>query len=355
MKRYVSITADRLPVNIHAVAGSIAETQLAWGEIPWVPDDKTVPWDHVEAAMGLTIGGFLPEARRAFEWMAYMQRENGSWYAAYRNSVSEDLTQDSNQSSYISVGLFHYFLATRDVSFLRRFWPVVQQAIQFAASLQAPGGEIYWAVSPEGRIDPMALLTGSSSIFMSIKCALEIAKIIKEPVPPEWIQTLNSLKTAIQNKPHHFNMTKSRYSMDWFYPVLSGAITQADARQRIDRYWKKFIIEGHGVRCVSDHPWVTIAETSELCLTLCATGNTQLAEIVFGWICDKHHEDDTFWCGYTYPDMVIWPEDSYTWTNAVVLMAMDAIYHLTPACNLFNHQAWSAEGFDYSHEIMIHD
>jgi hypothetical protein len=344
MKRYVSSAVERLPIDINAISGLIASNQSYSGEIPWSPNDKTDPWDHVEAAMGLVIGGLLSEARMAFEWMAQTQIENGSWYAAYRKGVPEDKTQDSNQSSYIAVGLFHYYLVTKDVVFLRRLWPVIRSAIDFAVSLQAPGGEIYWALSPEGRLDPMALLTGSSSVYMSIKCALEMSRILNYPAP-SWQQALNRLGDAIRNKPHHFNMTKSRYSMDWFYPVLAGAITGNDARQRIDRFWKKFIMEGQGVRCVSDHPWVTIAETSELCLALCAMENHRLAEIVFNWICDKRYEDGSYWCGHTYPDMVIWPEDKITWTNAVVLMAADALYHLTPAAGLFSHHAWGPNGF----------
>lgn len=344
MKQYVSIAVERLSIDINAIAGLIANTQLPGGEIPWSPNDKTDPWDHVEAAMGLVTGGLLNEARRAFEWMARTQLENGSWYSAYRKGLAEDKTQDSNQSSYIAAGLFHYYLVTKDAAFLSSLWPVVRSAIDFAVSLQAPGGEIYWAVSPEGRLDPMALLTGSSSVYMSIKCALEISKILNDPVPG-WQQVLDRLGDAIRNKPHHFNMTKSRYSMDWFYPVLSGAITGNEARMRIDRFWKKFIVEGHGVLCVSDHPWVTIAETSELCLALCAMGNHRLAEIVFNWIIDKRYEDGSYWCGHTYPDMTIWPEDKITWTNAVVLMAADALYHLTPAADLFSHQAWGPEGF----------
>jgi hypothetical protein len=344
MKQYVSSAAERLSIDIGAIAGLIAGTQLPGGEIPWSPNDKTDPWDHVEAAMGLVTGGFFSEARKAFEWMAGTQLENGSWYAAYRKGVPEDRTQDSNQSSYIAVGLFHYHLVTQDTAFLRSLWPAVRSAIDFAVSLQAPGGEIYWALSPEGRLDPMALLTGSSSVFMSIKCALEISRILDDPVP-SWRQALDRLGEAIRNKPHHFNMTKSRFSMDWFYPVLVGAITGNDARLRIDRFWKKFMVEGQGVRCVSDHPWVTIAETSELCLALCAMGNHRLAEIVFNWICDKRYEDGSYWCGHTYPDMTIWPEDKITWTNAVVLMAADALYHLTPAAALFGHQAWGPEGF----------
>ena len=38
--------------------------------------------------------------------------------------------------------------------------------------------------------------------------------------------------------------------------------------------------------------------------------------------------------------MVIWPEEKVAWTNAVVIMATDALYQLTPGGRLFNHQFW---------------
>ena len=65
-------------------------------------------------------------------------------------------------------------------------------------------------------------------------------------------------------------MIKSRFSMDWYYPVLCGAVTGGEARRRIDKFWDKFVVPDWGVRCVSDRPWVTMAETSELVLTLAA-------------------------------------------------------------------------------------
>ena len=217
---------------------------------------------------------------------------------------------------------------------------MLSKAIDFALRLQTPNGEIYWAISPKGSIDRMALLTGSSSIYMSVKCALAVAKLLGLRMP-SWEIALNKLADAIKNKPYLFNMTKSRYSMDWFYPILAGVITGDEAQKRIDKYWKKFVVEDRGVRCVSDKPWVTIAETSELCLALAAMGNFELTGIVFNWICDRRYEDGSYWCGFTCPDLTIWPEDKITWTNAAALMAADAIYNLTPASLLFNHQFWA--------------
>jgi hypothetical protein len=224
-------------------------------------------------------------------------------------------------------------------------WPTLERAINFALGLQTAEGEIYWAISPQGRVDKMALLTGCSSIYMSLKCALSVARLLNR-VPPHWPQALERLGSALRHKPHRFNMTKARFSMDWFYPILCGLVTGEAAQKRIERYWKKFVVEGLGVRCVSDQPWVTIAESSELVLALCAMGNTSLARIVFNWICDHTYADGSYWCGFTFPDMTIWPEEKIAWTNAVVLLAADALYNLTPAGTLFSHSFWEEMGLN---------
>ena len=340
----IRTSVSDLFIDIDAVCSLIAETQLPSGEIPWCDGQKTDPWDHVEAAMGLSTGGYLSQARRAFEWSARMQLEEGCWYSAYMRGVPEDMTRDANLSSYIAVGVFHYYLITADVDFMKRMWPTVSAAIDFALRLQTQEGEIHWAISPEGRVDPMALLTGSSSIYMSLKCALAIAQILGRPAP-KWKNAVIKLGEAIRHKPHLFNIAKSRYSMYWFYPILAGALTGSDAQKRIDRYWGKYMIEDRGVRCVSDQPWVTLAETSELIIALAAMGNRELAKIIFSWIADRRYEDGSYWCGFTYPEMIIWPEDKFTWTNAATLMAADAIYDLTPAGQLFSHEFW--KGFDF--------
>ncbi len=331
-------------VDINAVTNLIARTQQKSGEIPWRPNEKTDPWDHVEAAMGLCIGGHFERAQKAFQWLANMQLKDGSWYSAYRNAIPEDKTRESNMSSYLAVGLLHYYLITGDVDLLKLLWGTLCGGIDFALSLQTPKGEIYWAISPEERIDRMALLTGCSSIFMSLKCALYIANVLGYS-RPAWQSALLNLGDAIKKKAYLFNMTKSRFSMDWFYPILSGCISGIEAHKRIEAYWKKYVIRGQGVRCVSDEPWVTLAETSELALALAAIDNTDLSAIVFNWISDRKFEDGTYWCGYTVPDIIIWPEEKITWSNAVVLMAADALYQITPASRLFSHRFWNSISF----------
>ena len=52
-------------------------------------------------------------------------------------------------------------------------------------------------------------------------------------------------------------LDKHRYSMDWYYPVLGGALRGAEAETRIEERWDTFVVPGLGVRCVCDQPWVT--------------------------------------------------------------------------------------------------
>ena len=339
MRLPVETTKTEGQLNIGPLVDQINFVQKDSGEIPGALNDITDPWDHVEAAMGLCIGGHFAGARKAYQWLAQRQLPDGSWYAGYKNGQVTDKRRDANMTAYLAVGLLQYYLITQDKEFLQRLWPTVSRAVQFVLSLQAPTGEIYWALNPQGRTDQMALLTGSSSIFKSLQSAATIARILGEPAGVMQ-RAAEKIAHAVIYEPHRFNMTKSRYAMDWYYPILSGIITGPAAQKRIDRYWSKFVVEGLGVRCVSDAPWVTIAETAELVLTLASMGNVDAARIVFGWVHDNRFDDGTYWCGYTFPDRTIWPEEKMTWTNAVVLIAADAVFELTPAAGIFHHNRW---------------
>jgi hypothetical protein len=332
-------------MNVGSVVRFIQSLQRQSGDIPWHTGGKTDPWDLVETIMGLNIGQAFGSSYKAFEWLKEKQNPDGSWYSSYINGRPEDRTRETHMAAYIAVGIFHTWLMTRDTDFLSRMWPAMSRAIGYSISLQTPTGEIYWAKSPEGKADPMSLLAGSSSIFLSLKAALAIATVLGKE-KKEWERAFHLLGTSIKENIHIYNVSKSRFSMYWFYPVLSGALTGERARQRIEKYWHKYVVDGQGARCVSDEPWITIAETCELVLSLYGMGAHEKAKMVFSWIQGRVFEDGSFWCGFTYPDMVIWPEEKISWTNAVALIAADALYHLTPASRMFSHQAW--DGFIFT-------
>ena len=83
-----------------------------------------------------------------------------------------EVITESNFVAYIATGVWHYFLVTGERHFLEQMWPVVDRAVGFVLSLQTGFGEIHWAVDGAGRPKCDALVTGCSSIYKSLECAL---------------------------------------------------------------------------------------------------------------------------------------------------------------------------------------
>ncbi len=257
------VTADKLADTVDAIAA----IQLPDGNIPWVPDHHTDPWNLVEAAMALDVGGRHAEAERAYEWLRSRQRPDGAWHAYYVGDAVKDPTLDTNVTAYIANGAWHHYLSTRDRRFLDDFWPVVERAIDYVLDYQTETGEVAWRGDDP---DDGALLTGSSSVHASLRCAIAIAEHLGHE-RPDWELSLGSLAIAVAHRPDVF-LDKARWAMDWYYPILGGVLRGHAAHARVASGWKTFVVEGRGARCVSDRPWVTAAETCELVMALDAIG-----------------------------------------------------------------------------------
>ena len=320
------------PAQCRQTALSIAATQESSGAIPWFEGGHTDPWDHVECAMALTAAGLLGPARAAFDWCRHMQRADGSWPIQLRTGAVENANSDSNFCAYIAAGVWHHVLITGDRTFAATMWPVVSTAIDFVLGLQADDGEIYWARSESGPV-PEALLTGCASIFHSIRCALALAEYVGEP-QPEWEVALGRLGHAIAAHPEAFS-EKDRHSMDWYYPVLGGALRGPAAQARITRRWNDFVVDGLGIRCVDDRPWVTGAETCELVMALDAVGHSTAARQQFAAMQHLRDPDGSYWTGLVFADGKRWPEERTTWTGAAVILAADTLSNTTPGAGIF--------------------
>ena len=334
----------------------IANTQENDGAIPWYSGGALDPWDHVESAMGLAIGGRYDEAKQAYYWLRANQLPNGSWFAAYKDGKVEDGTRaESNFVAYVATGVWHYYLTTQDKRFLAGMWKTVNAAMEFVLRLQGDKGQIYWCEDTTLGIREDSLVTGCSSIYKSLECALNIATTLDKDVP-HWALARTRLGNAISNHPECFDRTwdsKSRYSMDWFYPVLTNVIKGKQARNHLASRWNEFVVKDLGCVCVSDEPWVTVAESCELVMALLSAGEYQKAVQIFSWLHQFRDSDGAYWTGYVYPDEALWPEEKPTWTAAAVLMAADALSNHTSAAHLFRNesepagiQAESAENID---------
>jgi hypothetical protein len=310
------LTADQIA---RTVSGILA-IQRPDGAIPWFHGDKLDPWDHVEAAMALDAAGEHQAARHAYRWLAARQNPDGSWHANYADAPGgvaavTDATQDTNFTAYVAVGAYHHYVATRDRRFFGELWPAVTRAVEFVLRHQRPDGAIRW--SPASF---EALVTGSSSIFQSLRCALAGAAEFGEH-QPGWELAAAELGHALTAHAERF-APKDRYSMDWYYPVLGTALRGDPAHERIDGSWERFVVPGLGVRCVDDHPWVTGGESCELAIALWALGRTAQARAVMADIAHLRDADGMYWTGYVYADRALWPQEKTTWTASAVLLAL---------------------------------
>ena len=309
--------------DLTATCDAIASVQLPDGSIPWYHGGRMDPWNHVEAAMALDVGGLHQESERAYAWLMRNQRPDGSWHAYYRGGEVIDSTLDSNVTAYLATGVWLNYLVTHDRRFRLRLWPAVQGAMNFVLGLQMPSGAVRWARNVRGRPTRKGLVAGASSVHLSLKSAARIAAALGHD-HRGYDAAAMRLALAIRKRPDQF-LDKSRWAMDWYYPVLGGALRGAKARRRLETHWTDFVQLGRGVRCVVHRPWVTAAETCELAIALVTLGETVQARQLFDWAQHLRGDDAAYWMGANYKSGDFYPPERPSWSSAAVVLAADAL------------------------------
>ncbi len=272
--------------------------------------------------MGLDIGGLHEEAAAAYSWLALTQRPDGTWPAAYVGDEVLDPTVDTNFCAYVGTGAWHHYLATGDADFLASMWPIVEAALDFVLSLQLPNGSIAWAVDWQGNRWPHALLTSSSSIYLSVRSGLDIARALGKE-RPDWEPAVERLRDALQDDRNFED--KSAYAMDWYYPVLTGAVVGRAAAERLESRWDLFVKEGWGCLCTTERPWYTSAETCELIVACLRAGMRERAEALWGWVQRMEADDGLYWTGINHPRGEVYPNEKTTWSAGAVLLAANEL------------------------------
>lgn len=320
------MTAARLltPAQMAVTADRIADVQLPTGMVPWFPGGHADPWNHVEALMALVVAGRLAEADAGYEWLRRTQHASGAWYHYYLEDGIESARLDANVCAYVAAGVWQRHLAVGDRAWLAGMWPVIERTVEFVLGLQQPTGEITWCIEPDGRPGEFALLTSSSSIYFSLRCALAAATELGEQ-RPHWELAAARLGHAVAHRPDLFE-PKPRWAMDWYYPALCGAVVGREAREQMAQGWSTFVMDGLGVRCVSDRPWTTAAETAECALALHQCGLTDEALELFASIHYLRADDGSYFTGMVHPEGATFPgHERSTYTAAAVILASDCL------------------------------
>jgi hypothetical protein len=318
---------------VRRTAEHIASQQQPDGLIPWFTGEHGDPWNHVEAAMALTAAGLVDEARQAYGWSAEKQAADGSWPMETVGTGVRDASVDTNQCAYLAVGIWQHWLVTGDGALVAAMWPAVRAAVDFVVDLQRLDGALCWSRDPHGEVNPDALLTGSACSVLSLRCAMALAELVGDP-QPDWELAAARLAHAVAVHPDLF-VDKSVFAMDWYYPVLGGALSGGAARRALATRWSDFVVAGRGCRCVSDRPWVTAAETFELAMALDATGQRAAAVRLIRDVQFLRTDTGGYWTGWVWPEDTFWPGQQTTWTSAALVLAADACSDSTPAGALF--------------------
>lgn len=335
MTEHAATTGPLTSTQVDETADAILEWQLPSGMIPWVPGGHSDPWNHVEAAMALASAGKLAEAERAYDWLVGLQHDDGSWHQYYLADGVEQDKFDANVIAYIATGVWHQWLITQDRGFAETMFPVVEKALDWVFALQQERGEILWARHVDGTPWSFALLTGSSSMYHSARSALSLSRLVGAE-RGDWAERIDRLGDVLRTQPEGAFAPKNRWAMDWYYPVLSGALTGDAAVERLAARYDVFVMDGLGVRCVGDRPWVTTAETCECAMAYLAVGDRETAQYLFDTTWRLRGDNGRYWTGEVHPEEVHFPGgEMSTYSSAAVLLADDALANRSPAANLF--------------------
>lgn len=320
-------------VDVARTASTIAAQQEPDGAVPWTVGAEVDVWNHVESAMALLAAGELDAAHAAYDWCLATQRPDGSWPMRLRAGRVEDAGSETNMCAYLAVGVWHHWLVRRDPDFLRRTWGGVRAGLDYVVGMQLSFGGIAWSQEAGGRVSPGALLAGSASIHQALRCGLALADLVGE-AQPDWELALGRVGHALRHHRDRF-LDKSRFAMDWYYPVLGGAVRGDAGRALLAARWDDFVVPGLGVRCVVPNPWVTGAESAELALALHCVGERRRAVQVLVDVGHLRADDGAYWTGLVFDEGVVWPRQRTTYTAAAVVLAVDALSGTTPGAALF--------------------
>lgn len=314
-------------------ARSIAAVQCDSGMIPRRAAGEGDPWNHVEAAMALAAFGELDAAGRAYEWLARVQRPDGAFHASYRPDGSvADERLDTNQTAYVAAGALHFLLSSGDVAFARQLLAVVDRALGFVLAHQWPGGQVAWSVEPGGREGTFALLAASCSIHASLRAAARLARLVGAR-RPRLAAAAGALGEAIAWREPSF-ADRSVYAMDWYYPVLAGALPPQAGRERLEAGATRYVTE-HGVRCRASQRWVTTAETAEAAMAYATVGEVARAEALLATVADKRRAGGAYLTGLVYPERAEFPAGEVTTYSAAAVLLADDVLRRGVAAELF--------------------
>lgn len=307
-------------LELRRTAGSIAKVQLPSGMIPWAPRRHADPWNHAEAVAALALGGELTAAERGLDWLARAVARDGAFCQYYLANGVEEPRIDLNVCAYPIVAIVAWIAAGGSITTARAHLEWYRRTLDLVLGHQLPDGRFPWALDP-GRC-PLdgSLRAGSAAMVIALDAATWVAHElgVLEPGPIEEARSRLALAIA---KDEGF-LDRFEWSMDWYYPVLAGALELDVAEDRLDGLFERAREASGALRCVLSAPWVTTAETAEAAMAAWRLGRLEEARALLRAVELMREPDGSYRTGVVVPEGHSFPSgECSTYSAAAVVLA----------------------------------
>ena len=327
--------------DLHATVDGIAEWQLPSGMIPWFPGGHADPWNHVEAAMALDLGGRRREADRAYEWLVDLQRADGSWHQYY---VAGDDGRTQVEQDKLDANVVRLRRRRRLAPLAAHRRPRLRRD---AVAGRRAGHRLRARPPDPARRDPLGPPRRRHPV--DLRPAHRLVVDLPQPAlrhRPRRAARPRAPRLGALRRPAGPRDPRRARRLRPQAPLGHGLVLPGARRRRARRRRPRPASTSAATRSSSTaaacaacptargSPWPRPA-SAPWPTSPSATAST--AETLFGWAQQFRHDDDgRYWTGTVFPDEARFPGgERSTYTAASVVLAADALAGSTPASALF--------------------
>jgi hypothetical protein len=312
------------PGGLGDTIGHIESLQSDSGLISLSRGAGADPWNHVEAAIALDIGGRHDLSLAAYRWLASNQRGDGSWFASYQSERGPACDHvDTNAVGYVATGVLAHLASTKDDAIAPELFAMVERALDYVVAHEHGRGMVPWAVGEDGSEATFGLVAASSSLVSSLRHGALLALLSGSDGTP-WARAADRIAERVLEG-SSWLADKGAFAMDWYYPVLCGVVSNARATDRLGEGASSFVT-ADGVLCRSDRRWVTSAESAEAAIAYARVGDLETARSILCTLADKRADHGGYLTGLVYPERSEFPKGETTsYSSAAVVIAADVI------------------------------
>ena len=223
------------------------------------------------------------------------------WHAYYVGDEVKEHTLDTNVTCYVANGVWHHYLCTRDSGFLEDDVPGRRARDRLRARQPAP--------DRRDRVGRRSRAASKARARCSPDRRASTRRCAARSPPPNASAangptgSCRSARSPSRSRTGP-SASSTRTAGRWTGTTRSSSACSAGTRPKRGsrRSGTRSSRPDRGVRCVSDQPWVTAAETCELVMALDAIGLHDRARTLFEWVQFLRHDDGSYWTGMNFAD-----------------------------------------------------